>query len=267
MKNVLLTLWCYKIKFVRFATLLLMLPVIFSVAADNLQIAASWAKPPYIIPQTHSGFEIELITDVFNDLNREVNFVYMPYDQTIETLKRKKIDIALTLNNLSGTAPEYLSDVYVFYQNVALSLKNKNLPIQQLQDLSKLRVVGFQSASNVLGAEFAVAIENNKMYIEIGDQRRQLELLLNDQVDVIIIDINVFHYLSIELTGSDQFEKVMVHPFFAPSRYSAGFNDMKLKKQFNQTLGKYVSSGRYKALKAKYNFKDIKPIIKRFPID
>jgi hypothetical protein len=36
-------------------------------------------------------------------------------------------------------------------------------------------VLGFQSASNVLGPEFA-AIEGNKLYMEIADQSRQLEL-------------------------------------------------------------------------------------------
>jgi hypothetical protein len=42
---------------------------------------------------------------------------------------------------------------------------------------------------------------------------------------------------------------------------------MELKKQFNHALGKYMSFGRYKALKAKYNFKDIVPTIKVFPVD
>jgi len=267
MMKILLNLICRKTVSLRFIVLSLYRYFFSPVVADNLKIAASWAKPPYIIPQTHSGFEIELITDLFKDLNHDVKFVYMPYDRAVEMLQSKQADVALTLNNSSGIAPEYLSDVYVFYQNVALSLKSKKLNIEHLQDLSTYRVVGFQSASHVLGDEFAAAIENNKLYIEIADQKRQLELLLNEQVDVIIIDINVFHYLSFELTGSDQFKKIAVHPFFAPSRYSAGFKNLTLKKQFNQTLGKYVSSGRYEVLKAKYNFKDIKPIIKRFPID
>jgi ABC-type amino acid transport substrate-binding protein len=69
------------------------------------------------------------------------------------------------------------------------------------------------------------------------------------------------------MTNSDQFEKVIVHSLFSPNRYSAGFNDMELKKQFNHALGKYMSFGRYKALKAKYNFKDLVPTIKVFPVD
>ena len=252
---------------VRFATILLTLPVIFSVAADNLQVAASWEKPPYIIPQNHSGFEVELMTEVFNDLDHGVNFVYMPYKQSVEMLQRKQADVTLTLNNLSGINSKYLSDVYVLYQNAALSLKSKNLPIQNIQNLSKYSVVGFQSASDVLGADFAEAIQKNKLYIEIADQTQQLSLLLKGEVDVIIIDLNIFHYLSVKLTGSDQFDKVTVHPLFSPSRYSAGFKDIVLMKQFNQALGKYVSSGRYAVLKARYNFKDIQPVIKRFPID
>jgi polar amino acid transport system substrate-binding protein len=262
MTKILVSLICSKIITARFVAVLLILPVISSATADTLQVAVSWAKPPYIIPKTHSGFEIELIADVFKDLTHDVNFIYMPYDRTIEMLQRKQTDVTLTLNNLSGISPKYLSDVYVFYQNVAVSLKSKNLPIQHIQDLSKHSVVGFQSASDVLGKEFAGAIENNNLYIEIADQRRQVELLFNEQVDVIIIDVNVFHYLSLDLTGIDQFEMVTVHSFFAQNHYSAGFKDMTLKNQFNQSLAKYKSSGRYNILKAKYNFKDIKPIIK-----
>jgi polar amino acid transport system substrate-binding protein len=247
---------------VRFATILLTLPVIFSVAADNLQVAASWAKPPYIIPHNHSGFEIELITEVFKDLNHGVTFVYMPYEQSVEMLQRKNTDVTLTLNNLSGINSKYLSDVYILYQNAALSLKSKNLPIRNIQNLSKYRVVGFQSASEVLGVDFAGAIEKNKQYIEIADQMQQVGLLLNEQVDVIIIDLNIFPYVSLKLTGTDQFDKVTVHPLFPPSPYSAGFKDIVLMKQFNQALGKYVSSGRYEVLKAKYIFKDIQPVIK-----
>ncbi|MFT5838101.1 MAG: hypothetical protein ACI9UT_000592 [Flavobacteriales bacterium] len=56
----------------------------------------------------------------------------MPYNQSIEMLERKQVDVALTLNNLSGTAPKYSSDIYVSYQNVVLSLKSKKLSIQQL---------------------------------------------------------------------------------------------------------------------------------------
>lgn len=250
---------CNKMITLRIVAWLVIVFFISPVAADTLKVAASWAKPPYIIPKTHSGFEIELMTDVFKDLGHDVNFMYMPYGRAVEMLAREQIDVTLTLNNLSGIAPKQLSEVYVFYQNVALSLKSKHLLLQQLQDLSKYSVAGFQSASEVLGSEFAAAVKDNPFYTEIADQKRQLELLLDDQVDVIIIDLNVFNYLAFELTGFNQFENVTVHPFFPLSPYSAGFKDMLLKANFNRSLGKYVSSGRYQALREKYNFKDIIP--------
>lgn len=240
------------------AFLILML-IPFTTSAKTVQIAASWAKPPYIIPQTHSGFEIELITHVFSQLDLDVNFLYMPYDRTVEMLKRKEIDVVLTLNNLSGVAPNELSDVYILYQNVALSLKDQGLPIREIKDLANYSVVGFQSASNVLGDDFAAAVRNNKLYLEVADQKRQLELLLTKQIDAIIIDLNVFHHLSVELTGTDQLDKVMVHPLFIPSPYRAGFKDKVLKVQFNRALAQYLSSKPYDALKKKYHFKGMQP--------
>jgi polar amino acid transport system substrate-binding protein len=238
-------------------TFLLLMFIPFTISAKTVQIAASWAKPPYIIPQTHSGFEIELVTQVFSQLNLDVSFVYMPYARTVEMLKRKQIDMALTLNNLSGVESDDLSDVYVFYQNVALSLKSKKLAIRTVKDLANHSVVGFQSASNVLGADFTAAVKNNRLYLEVADQKRQLELLLTKQVDVIIIDLNVFQHLSIELTGTDQFDNVVVHPFFAANPYKAGFKNKALKTQFNRVLAQYLSSESYDTLKKKYHFKDM----------
>ena len=88
MMKILLNLICRKTVSLRFIVILLVVPFFSPVVADNLKIAASWAKPPYIIPQTHSGFEIELITDLFKDLNHDVKFVYMPYDRAVEMLQR-----------------------------------------------------------------------------------------------------------------------------------------------------------------------------------
>jgi polar amino acid transport system substrate-binding protein len=167
------------------------MPVSFSLAANSLQVAASWGKPPYIMPSTHSGFEIELITDVFKDLNHDVNFVYMSYDRTVEMSKRKQVDVILPLNEGSGVQTQYLSEVYVSYQNVALSLKGKNLSIKKLKDLSQFSIVGFQSAAAVLGTDFSAAVENSPLYIEMADQSRQLELLFSGAVDVIIMDVNI----------------------------------------------------------------------------
>jgi hypothetical protein len=53
--KILLSLRYREVLAVRFVTILLMIPVLFPTAADNLQVAASWDKLPYVIPQTHSA--------------------------------------------------------------------------------------------------------------------------------------------------------------------------------------------------------------------
>jgi polar amino acid transport system substrate-binding protein len=237
----------------------LLLATPFMIKADTIKIAAGWARPPYIIPDTHSGFELDLVKQLLTNMGHEADFIYVPYERTISLLVQNKVDMTLTVNAKSGIQKSLLSDVFVVYQNVVISLKKNNLILNSIEDLSIPSLVAFQSASEVLGNQFAVAIAQNKLYLEMADQRRQLELFLQGDVEAIIMDINIFTALSKTLTGNDQRNQVTIHPLFPANRYSAGFKDMLLKKQFNQALIDFIATGKYQKLKRTYNMQEITP--------
>lgn len=232
----------------------------FNSQAQSIDVAASWARPPYVIPENHSGFELDVVKEVLTSLGHKVNFIYVPYDRTISMLKQEKVDMALTLNPKSGIEATLLGDPFVAYQNVALSLKDNKLNINTIADLSKSSLVAFQGAALVLGDEFAKAMTKNHLYLEMGDTPRMLELLLHGAVDAIIIDINIFTAIAKKNTGHDQLDKITIHPLFEINRYSAGFKDVKLKQSFNLALKQYVANGRYNILKKRYNIQEITPV-------
>ncbi|MGJ8679244.1 substrate-binding periplasmic protein, partial [Paraglaciecola sp.] len=173
----------------------------FTVRADTISVAAGWARPPYINPLDHTGFELDIIRQVLSRMGHKTKVVYVPHQTTIELLNDAQVDIALTLNEGIGVSSERLSDVYINYQNVVLSLSKRNLKIAEIQDLSAFRLVGFQSAKDVLGDEYSNLVKGNSLYFEMADQKKQVELLLQGVVDAIVIDLNVFDYLSTEIAG------------------------------------------------------------------
>ena len=127
-------------------------------------------------------------------LDHEISVVYVPYGRTYELMKKINADIGLTLTEKSGVDSEILSQPYVTYQNVAISLKEKSIKIDKIKDLQKYTLVAFQNASPILGSEFANAAKTSPLYIELPEQYRQVELLLNGKVDVVVMEINIFKY-------------------------------------------------------------------------
>lgn len=229
--------------------------------AKSISVAAGWARPPYINPVNHTGFELDIIRHVLSLMGHKTKVVYVPYLTTIELLKAGQVDIALTLSEGGGIDSEFLSDVYISYQNVVLSLKRRNIKIDNLQSLSLFSLIGFQSAQDVLGASYLKAIKANNLYFEMADQRKQVELFLQSNVDTIVLDINVFDFLSKDLTGESQFKNVKVHPLFPINSFRAGFKDKSMKKHFNEQLREYLLTQQYEDLRAQYHIKQITPLL------
>lgn len=228
--------------------------VLFSHAAKTkeLLLVAGWEKPPYIISSQNSGFEIELMRQVLTNLGHTISILYVPYGRTYETFKHEHADIALTLTTSAGVPSKILSLPYVSYQNVAISLKNGTATFNNMDDLKNLSIIAFQNASKILGMQFANAVHANEYYFELPDQRRQAEMLLLGNVDVVVMDINIFNYFSQQISGENQMSRVNVHSFFPTTHYSAAIKNPKLLVQFNQAYEQFSLSDEYRQLIKKY---------------
>jgi polar amino acid transport system substrate-binding protein len=221
---------------------------------NQLDMAVGLTKPPYVISEGDTGFEIDLIKAVFANMNFQINSFYVPYGRSYAMLKNSEVDLTLTLNHQLDIDSDMLSDVYVTYQNAVISLTSRALKITAMDDLQGKSVVGFQNASWVLGKSFREAVKNSPLYIELPNQKRQVEMLLLGNVDAVVMDINIFNHFSRVLTGSNQMAAVSIHRLFPASDYHVGFKDINLKKQFNVALADYLSSDDYIKLRNKYNF-------------
>lgn len=233
---------------------LLSVHVALAQSNDVIDMAVGWHKPPYVMAESNSGFELELVRTVFQSMGYSTSAIFVPYGRSHSMLKSGLVDIVLTVNRSVGIAPTHLSEVYVTYQNVALSLKKSQLDIYHIEDLAKYSIVSFQNATMILGQDYANAIAQSPLYIELPEQRRQVELLLLGNTQAVVMDINIFSSLSKELTGKNTLDQVHVHDLFAPNPYRIGFKDQALKRKFNQALGAYLGSENHLELLQKYDF-------------
>lgn len=218
---------------------------------NNIDVVVGLAKPPYIIEEEQTGFEIELVTDVLSMMEMTPTFLYVPLGRSAKMLEQDVGQAVLTINHNIVPNRELRTVPYVTYQNVAISLRSDEHRIGNVNQLDKFRVAAFQLANKYLGPEYEETVSRAKRYIEVPNQFRQVKLLLEGKVDVLVMDINIFNYYYAKINGN--LNDVEVHYIFPPNPYSLAFSDADNVAKFNQMLMRYKNSGEYQNLLNKYN--------------
>jgi polar amino acid transport system substrate-binding protein len=227
---------------------------VLGINAKHLDVAVGWSKPPYVITSGNTGYELDLVSNVLKSMGHDMSPLYVPFGRAHVMLQQGVVDLALTIHQNVNIDSEQLSDIYITYQNVALSLKENSIQLDTLADLKSYSIVGFQNDTIVLGSAYKAAVENSRLHIQLPDQLHQVEMLLLGNTDIVVMDINIFIHLSQQIKGENQLEKVDIHPLFEPSHYSVAFRDLELKVAFNQALADFLESEKHKKLIKKYAF-------------
>ncbi|WP_051275470.1 substrate-binding periplasmic protein [Aestuariibacter salexigens] len=248
----------------------LLLAVLLAVAsafvarAEPFEVAVGWTKPPYVIAADDTGFEIELITEILTRMGyKDVYILYVPYGRSVKMIQDGSVDMGLTLTTTHGIPEEMLSDAYVAYQNAVISLASASREIRALPEISHYSVAAFQNAHKVLGDIYRTAVHNAELYIELPEQRRQVEMLLMGSIDLAIMDRFIFMHLSEDITGIDQTDKVDIFQLFPTNYYQAGFKEPKILKRFNVELSRAHDDGLYRRLAEKYKLEEMATLVER----
>ncbi len=235
-------------------TLIISLWMVQAAVAAELKIAVGLALPPYIIEGSNTGIEVDIVQQALLESGNTIKLVYLPFVRVPVSLTDGTADAALTINESSGIKNIFYSDSHISYQNVAVSLKSKNLKIGSVADLSKVSVVAFQNATKYLGSGFADMAKGNSKYSELGIQDSQVKMLFAGRADVVVMDINIFKYFrqKVNSKDADVNQEIVIHEIFAPTAYKVGFKDKALCEKFNAGLKKLKSSGKYGTIWKKY---------------
>lgn len=224
--------------------------------AQPLDVVVGWPKPPYVAASQVGGFEPELAAIILSELGHQTNMISVPFARSLIIAREGQAAVVLTVSAEHGIEPGLLTQPYVIYQNVAITLSSRNIELNRVGDLSRYSVVAFQTARNVLGSEFADSVNRAKGYLEIPEQFRQVKMLMFGSVDVAVMDRNIFNYFKSQLPLAQQADTT-VHEIFDISPYSAAIQDQTLRVQFNQSLDALKADGRYQALLKKHGLVDL----------
>ncbi len=228
------------------------------VSKEKLKVAFGNALAPWVIPETHNGIIIDLITEALEPAGYEIIPLYYPYARRIKSYKSGLVDATCDMNintiQKEGLVGFFTDEAYT-YENFAVSLKEKGYQFKHLNELGNLRLLSWQGAIAHLGDEYAKMASNNPYYREIHDQESQVKMLFRKHIDVIQLDKQIFkHYRAkIALKGKiDTMVKVDRFPLFGKSPNGFLFRSSKIRNKFNQQLKRLKESGQYDAIFERY---------------
>ncbi|MBF0205395.1 MAG: transporter substrate-binding domain-containing protein [Oligoflexia bacterium] len=224
--------------------------------AGEIKITFGLALPPYVISESNSGLEYDIIKESLAVKGHIMKPEYVPLARIPIVLKKRTSDGAATTNPSLDLKGIFFSEAHVVYQNVAISLKKHNLVVNRTADLSNKNVIAFQNATMYLGQEFAEVIKKASSYQEIADQEKQVLSLFSDRNIVVISDINIFKFYKIKVAKNnpkiDTNIETTIAEIFPQTHYQVAFINEKIRDDFNFGLDVIKKNGRYQEIVKKY---------------
>jgi len=217
----------------------------------ELTMAVGLALPPYNIPETDQGIEMDIVREALGLKGYAVKSKYVPFARVRRELMSREVDGALTINPDSGIEAFY-SEGHLVCQNIVVALKKNGLQIRAVDDLKDKTVLAFQDATLYLGEDFAAMAKQNPRYEEIAKQEIQINRLYSDRVDAIVLDENIFFYYRKHNHRVDASQPIHIWRIFPPTTFSVAFVNESVRDDFNEGLKQLRASGRYDQIVARY---------------
>ncbi len=213
--------------------------------AAPLQIALGESKMPYVWAETPSGIEYELVTRALQDAGYTVEVQHLPNKRAQLQFSHGQLDAVIV------TEGDTVSDPYIAYKNMAITLCEQRIAVSKVSDLAPYQTGAFNNAGKFLGEDFARIAADPSHYREITPQKLMNRMLLAKRIDVAIADINIFLHDQQEADPGAS-KPLCAFALFPPTLYRMQFRDPLIRDRFNQSLGQLRASGFYEALAKKY---------------
>ena len=222
-----------------------------NVLADDktLSVAVNLGKPwAYYHPEYGvTGIDVEVIRTIFDRLGYKVEFHLLGYSRLIKEFNEGGFDFASPAAFYSDAG--FLTQKYLPFKDVAISLKSKNYQVEKIEDLQNYRVIAYQHAKSVLGLEYEEVIKQTQ-YLELAEREVQIKLLIHDRTDLVIGERRLLTYIAKELYASSQLD---IHNIFPVVNYGAIAKDKEIAERFDNELNKFILSGEFQKILDKWN--------------
>lgn len=217
--------------------------------SNEIVMGVSFSIPPYVISESSSGVEIEIINEVFSAVNIEVKIYYLPLGRTFIEFEKGTIDGIINVRE--DTVPNaFVTEKVITFNNCAISLKKhrypETFPVSFLFDKN---IIAFQRAPDLLKQGLDKVEARNPHYTETSTQLTQvLRLYLERSADFIILEESIFRYYQEEardVIGDQVDQEVTIHRIFDPIDYRFAFNKESIRDEFNRGLNIIKKNGLY----------------------
>lgn len=216
--------------------------------AKELTLVTGFSKPPYSLVEQNKGFELELIQLIFKNLDYRVSFVTAPFGRSQKMFKIDGVEGVTTAKIQLYRGNAHITEPYIIYHNAVISLASKKIQLSAVNELSRYSVAAFQNSQAILGSEYSQAVAESPKFVELADQKNQLNMLSQGEIDLLVMDINIFNYYN-KTFNLDY----TVHELFEPTPYGLLIKDTNLIKPINQQISQLVKSAQYSALATKWH--------------
>jgi polar amino acid transport system substrate-binding protein len=199
-----------------------------------------------------SGIQLDIIRQALLSQNVSTQFTHVPLARSILNYRRSNVDAVSLVPSNFKHQQMFISEPYITYQNVAVSLTEREIDLKDVEDLVGLNVAAFQKAGQFLGDKFSNRVTTSSGYREIADQRKQIDMLYTGQTEVIILDVNIFNHF-INSHDEDIYDNAFkIHYIFEKKAYSAGFKSEVLKNKFEKGISLIRNNGEYQEIIKRY---------------
>lgn len=237
--------------------ILLMLSINSGIA-HSADVTMSFGEkiPPFCFPETNSGIELEVIGEALAYRGHVLRPKYYPLARIPMAFKLGDVDAAMTdLGEDLSVAGGHYGEPAVWYDNVFITLKERNIKIDKPEDLNGLRVISFQGGVKRY-PKWLEPVRTAGNYHEQNNQKLQVLTLDKGRYDVVLSDRSIFKYFTVKLKKEKRFspKPTQEHVFVKlnPADYRPVFRDKQIRDDFNAGLRHLKESGRYQAIYDKY---------------
>ncbi|TDR80693.1 substrate-binding periplasmic protein [Paludibacterium purpuratum] len=220
----------------------------------SIRVAFGESLEPYVMADSNNGIEVDIIRAAFAVRGIAVTPQYVSQPRLATALESPGIDAVATLGRQSGIRTNY-SNTYVSYDDVAITLKSRQLKLTQIADLVHYNVLAYSNAKIYLGPEFHVMANKNPHYAEAADQMNQNRLLYRGAIDVVVADRRIFQWMDHKLEPQfhEKPQPVEMYHLFPPTEYQLACRTSVLCDTFNQGLKIIQKNGEYDRILARYH--------------
>ena len=222
--------------------------------ARELVVAFGESLEPYVIPQLESGIEVDIVRAALQASGIQIKPVFLAQKRLPYAFGNKEVEAIATMVPGYGVNGAY-SDIYIHYEDKAITLAERGLQLNRVADLARYRVLAFPLAGQYLGDEFARLMRQHPAYSETGNQLDQNRLLYRGSVDVVVADVRIFNFMNrrMQTDFHETPREVKYHDLFPRIPYRVLFRSPQMRDRFNDGLQQLQRSGAYQQILDRYS--------------